>query len=237
MGNTGRVTSGGGYEIYRLGMVTMTRINVGCGMTPTKGWKNIDNSLGLVLARIPVLPALLHKTRLLNEPQYEVIQFGKSNKMVEYADATRGLPLSSGSVDVLYSSHMLEHLDQVEVTAFLKEARRVLCPRGIIRIVVPDLHKQVCQYLEDKDADAFISGTCLCEPRPKSMSERLRILLVGTRNHQWMYDGSSLCRLLLKHGLSNASVVQAGETRITNPEPLDLWERYSESVYVEAENP
>ena len=216
---------------------SMIRINVGSGQTPTKGWKNIDNSLGLRLARIPFLPTLLYKTRLINEPHYRNIQFAKLNKMVEYADATRGLPFSSRSVDVLCSSHMLEHLDQVEVTAFLKEARRVLCSGEIIRIVVPDLYMQVCQYFEDKDADTFISGTHLCQPRPRSLSERLRILLVGTRNHQWMYDGHSLCRLLLSHGFLNARTIHAGETRIINPGPLDLWERYSESIYVEAENP
>jgi hypothetical protein len=52
-----------------------------------------------------------------------------------------------------------------------------------------------------------------------------------------MYDGASLCRLLLAHRFVNAEIMQAGETKIQAPEPLDLQERLSESVYVEAENP
>ena len=31
------------------------RINVGCGMTPTPGWTNYDNSLSVKLARRPIL--------------------------------------------------------------------------------------------------------------------------------------------------------------------------------------
>jgi hypothetical protein len=52
-----------------------------------------------------------------------------------------------------------------------------------------------------------------------------------------MYDGHSLCRLLNKHGFVNAAVISPGETRIPNPGALDLYERASESVYVEAEAP
>jgi len=217
-------------------MDSVTRINVGCGQTPTKGWRNFDNSLSLRLAKIPFLVTLLYRVRLLEKSQYQFIQFVRSNK-IEYGDVTKGLQLSNSSVDVLYSSHLLEHLDQNETATFLKEARRILRSGGIIRLTVPDLHKQVRQYVETGDADIFIGGTHLSQPRPRTIAQRLRILLVGTRHHQWMYDGHSLCRLLLNHGFVNASIVKAGETRIRNPEPLDLKERFSESVYVEAENP
>lgn len=212
------------------------RVNVGCGQTPTAGWKNFDNSLSLRLAKIPFLPALLLKARLLDSPQYQFIQFARSNR-IEYGDVAKGLPLSDGSVDVIYSSHMLEHLDREEASLFLKKARRMLRPGGIIRLVVPDIHKHVQQYIGSEDADAFIAGTLLCYPRPRTIVQRLRILLVGTRHHQWMYDGASLCRLLLAHGFVRVEIMQPGETKVRAPEPLDLQERFSESVYVEAENP
>lgn len=212
------------------------RVNVGCGQTPTEGWRNFDNSLSLRLAKIPLLPALLHKARILEAPQYQFIQFARSNR-IEYGDVAKGLPLSDGSVDVIYSSHMLEHLDRDEASVFLKEARRVLRPGGIIRLAVPDIQKHVRQYIESEDADAFIAGTFLCNPRPRTIVQRLRILLVGTRHHQWMYDGGSLCRLLLAHGFVKAEVMRPGETKVRAPEPLDLQERFSESVYAEAENP
>ncbi len=212
------------------------RINVGCGQTPTQGWRNFDNSVSLRLSKIPFLPDLLLKLKLIESPQYQFIRFARENN-IEYGDATKGLPVQDESVDVLYSSHMLEHLDRNEVDKFLKEAFRVLRSGGIIRIAVPDIKKEVEQYSESGDADAFIESTHLCVPRPRTLAQRLRLLLVGTRHHQWMYDGNSLSRLLQKHGFVNTEVMPASQTEISDHEPLDLQERVSESVYVEAERP
>jgi len=214
----------------------MMRINIGCGQTPTKGWRNYDNSLSIRFAKIPILPDLLRKLRFLESSQYQFIQFVRENK-IEYGDATKGLSIQDASVDVLYSSHMLEHLDRNEATKFLKEALRILRPGGIIRIAVPDIKRQVTQYVDSCDSNAFIEATHLCVPRPRSFAQRLRLLWVGPRNHQWMYDGNSLSRLLKEHGFVNAEVLAAGQTGIHKHELLDLQERASESVYVEAEKP
>lgn len=53
----------------------------------------------------------------------------------------------------------------------------------------------------------------------------------------WMYDGKSLTKLLGKLGFVEVEVMPAGQTKISAHEPLDLQERVSESVYVEAEKP
>ncbi len=212
------------------------RVNVGCGQTPTSGWRNFDNSLSLRLSKTPILPNLLAKLKFLEPSQYEFIRFAREHE-IEYGDATKGLPVEAESCDVLYSSHMLEHLDRSEVEKFLREALRVLCPGGIIRIAVSDIEIQVAKYNELGDADVFIEGTHLCVPRPRSLAQRLRLLSIGTRHHQWMYDGDSLVRLLRKNGFVNAEAVPADQTRIRSHEPLKLSERLSESVYVEAEKP
>ena len=214
----------------------MIRINIGCGQTPTKGWQNYDNSLSLRLAKIPILPNLLGKLRVLESSQCQFIQFSRENQ-IEYGDATKGLPLPDSSVDVIYTSHMLEHLDRNEADSFFKEVRRLLRPGGIIRIVVPCIKKLVEQYIKSADADAFIETSLLCIPRPRSLEQKLRVLLVGTRHHQWMYDGNSLCALLHEHGFVNARVCARNESSIENHEPLDLDERGADSVCVEAGSP
>jgi predicted SAM-dependent methyltransferase len=212
------------------------RINIGCGQTPTQGWRNFDNSLSLRLSKLLLLPELLLKLKLIDGSQYQFIQFARKND-IEYGDAVTGLPVQDHSVEVLYSSHMLEHLDRNEADKFLKEAFRVLRPGGIIRLTVPDLKKQVAQYNVSNDANAFIDATNLCVPRPRSIKQRLRLFLVGPRNHQWMYDGISLSGLLEKHGFVKVKIMPAGQTNVYDHEPLDLKERVSESVYVEAEKP
>jgi len=214
----------------------MQRINIGCGHTPTKGWINFDNSFSLCLAKIPCLPEILYKLRLIERSQYEFVKFIREND-IRYGDATKGLPLLSESCDVVYSSHMLEHLDRSEANKFIKEAYRVLRPGGIIRIAVPDIKKQVEQYIESGDADAFIEATHMCVPRPVTLAQKIRLLLWGPRHHQWMYDGKSLSKLLQKHSFVEVEILPAGKTVIPEPEPLDLQERSSESVYVEARKP
>ncbi len=214
----------------------MLRINIGCGQTPTHGWQNFDNSFSLRLSKIPFLPNVLHRLRFLDDSQYQFIRFACEHD-IEYVDATKRLPLSCESCEVVYSSHMLEHLDRCGADKFLKNAFRVLCPGGIIRIAVPDIKKQIVQYNDSGDADALIEGTFMCVPRPRSLAHRIRLLLVGTRHHQWMYDGNSLSRLLERHGFIETEIMPVGKTTIPDPELLDLQERSCESVYVEAKKP
>ena len=54
-----------------------------------------------------------------------------------------------------------------------------------------------------------------------------------SRNHRWMYDGSSLARLVTEAGFRDAKVLAAGETTIPDPGALNLRERERESCYVE----
>jgi predicted SAM-dependent methyltransferase len=53
-------------------------------------------------------------------------------------DASRPLPFRDGTVDRVYSSHMLEHLPYREIVRFLKEVHRILKPGGEVSIAVPD---------------------------------------------------------------------------------------------------
>ena len=208
------------------------RVNIGCGQTPTAGYRNLDNSLGISLSKIPLLPEVLNYIKIIDDSQFKNIDFIRKHN-IEHSDCVKGLPFDEESVEVLYTSHMLEHLDRTEAEKFLKGAFRVLCHGGIIRIVVPDIKKMVSIYNECGDADAFIEATSLCTSRPRSFAQRVRLLLVGTRHHQWMYDSNSLCRLLGDHGFVEIEVMQAGQSKIIGEKP-DLLERSSQSIYVEA---
>jgi predicted SAM-dependent methyltransferase len=212
------------------------RINVGCGKTPTEGWRNFDNSLSLRIAKVPFSAALLRSLRLIQKPQYDYIQYNRSHN-IEFGNAIKRLPLPDNSVEVLYSSHMIEHLDRDEMDRFLREAMRVLQPGGILRLAFPDIRLYVRQYLEHQDADQFVADTLMAQQRPKSWAVKLTMLLVGSWHHLWMYDGNSLCRLLAAKGFVKVASLAAGETHIPNPGPLDLSERADASAYVEAEKP
>jgi predicted SAM-dependent methyltransferase len=212
------------------------RINIGCGQSPTEGWENYDNSLGLRLSKFPILVTIASKLGLLSQKQMGFINFARNSNII-WADAARHIPQPNNSVEVLYSSHMLEHLDRNQSISFLKEARRVLISGGIIRLSVPDLRLHVNSYLQDEDADKFIESTLLFTKRPKNIFERIKYSIVGDRHHMWMYDGISLCKLLESTGFVNPKVLEQGKTTISDPGVLDLKERADESLYVEAINP
>ena len=211
-------------------------INVGCGMSPTNNWDNFDNSWSIRIANKPLLVSILKSIGVLKPSHLEYIEFIKKNNII-WADASNHLPLPFDSVDVLYSSHMLEHLNFHQAHTFLKEAYRVLKPGGIVRIVVPDLRQLVDEYIKERDANNFIKKLHMYVEKPHSLLDKIKYLFVGDRHHQWNYDSDSLSNLLIKSGFVNPITLDSGKTTIRDPGALNLHERADESLYIEANKP
>jgi len=213
-----------------------TQLNIGCGDAPTAGWINYDNSPAVWLARRPVLTWLLRSVGLLDSGNLAFIEncrrFG-----IRYANASRRIPHAGETVDAIYSSHMIEHLDRREAAIFLAECRRVLKPGGVLRLSAPNLRWSVLEYIENGRADAFVAQLQFDLDRPRGVMGKLRQLLSGGRGHRWMYDGPSLQELVSDNGFADVEIVPTGQTRLAAPGDLDLREREIESVYVEANRP
>ena len=212
------------------------KVNIGCGATPTSGWVNFDNSLTIRVARWPIVMRGLRGLRVLSGQSYRLAMIANGQD-VRFANAALRIPCLNNSVEVVYSSHMIEHLDRREAQAFLLEVRRILMPGGVVRLAAPDLARLVKDYLTTGDADGFIADTHMSQARPAGLVPRMRSALIGPRNHLWMYDGRSLSELLCNVGFANVSVMPPGKTNITDPGSLDLEERPEQSVYVEAFQP
>ncbi|MGI8808087.1 MAG: class I SAM-dependent methyltransferase [Acidimicrobiales bacterium] len=214
-------------------VTTPTRINVGCGSSPTAGWLNYDNSFTVRISRHTRVVSLAARLHLLSDAQKTFARVAAQTP-IAWANVTRRIPAPDDSVDMVYSSHMFEHLDTEAADAFLLEVLRVLLPGGILRLAVPDLAILAAEYASTGDCDTFIARTHLARSRPRTPAAKVRAVLVGERGHAWMYDAASLVRRLTKHGFTDAQVMPAGETTIPEPGRLDLREREEESLYVEA---
>lgn len=94
-------------------------------------------------------------SRLLNfgcgdvfHPDWVNIDAAPADARVIAHDVRRGLPYADDSFDVVYGSHVVEHLDTAAAARLLRECLRVLKPAGIVRLVVPDLEAIVRLYLQ-----------------------------------------------------------------------------------------
>ena len=230
-------------------------LNLGCGTTVSDKCVNIDWSSYTRISNNwllrPVARLLVGPTRITN---YDTIC-----KHVKFADLRRGIPYPSSSVDAVYHSHFLEHLDRNSAPSFLSEIYRVLKPGGVQRIVVPDLAKLVDAYLasfkeraidhDHRVAEMFeqsvrreASGTKMQRPLRRSLEN----LILGNarargETHQWMYDEVNLEGLLKEAGFSNVNRVTYDQSSIDSRWSnfgLDVNsngnERKPDSLYLEA---
>lgn len=81
-------------------------------------------------------------------PDWTNLDFTSADPSVISYNLRAGIPFPENTFEVIYHSHVLEHFSRSEAIDFLRECRRVLKPRGIIRIVVPDLESLARTYLQ-----------------------------------------------------------------------------------------
>ena len=80
-------------------------------------------------------------------PAWTNIDFVSTGEGVIAYNLTQGIPFPDRSFDVVYHSHVLEHFSKTAAEFFIRECCRVLCPQGILRVVVPDLENIVRTYI------------------------------------------------------------------------------------------
>lgn len=220
----------------------LLKVNVGCGLAPIPGYVNLDNSPSLLVQSNPILRRVTNTLEwLVGIPLYTRFPPGVSRH-----DVRKGLPFGDNSVEVFYTSHLLEHLPRDEAENVLREAYRAMVPGGLLRIALPDLERKARCYLRRVElarrgkyggnpADEFLES-CLLGTRERS-SWRPRELfrrVLGREGHCWMYDGPSLVSLLRKIGFREVRECAFRESRIAEVRLLDLESRRDESFYVEA---
>lgn len=214
----------------------MKILNLGCGSktSPHPAVTNIDWS---ILLRIKLNPVLrFFAPYILND--YRVDRFNALSNNIIAHDLSKGIPFPDASVDVVYHSHMLEHLDREVAELFLREIFRVLTPGGILRVVVPDFELVCREYIASIDAcargengsidrhDATVEPVLLASVRRESHGTSQqkpfrrfienRLLGDARRRgdtHQWMYDRFNLTSLVHRCGYRKV-VVQSFDTSL-----------------------
>ena len=166
----------------------MRRINFGCGLSVGDSWINYDASPTLRVQKLPFIGGL---ARRFTKPVFP--------RNVLYGDIIHGLPEKDCSVDVVFCSHVLEHLALSDFKKALIDIKRILKPGGIFRGVLPDLQQEVKIYLSDDQPTAcsnFMQATRLGQlNRPKGHMAIAKMLW-GNKPHLWMWDYKGLANEL-----------------------------------------
>lgn len=219
------------------------KLNIGCGPNIVPDWENINNSSGILIQKILPLRILVNITERITGRHLYV----RIPKSVRKCDAAGLLPYKSETVEVIYSSHMIEHLFRCQVELSLREAFRVLKRGGVLRLVVPDLERKARAYLARLEkvraglldicpADEFLRSTLLgCEQKPSGLAiARIYRAFFTDEGHHWMWDAPSLMTVVRQIGFREVRERAFLQSSIPEVQYLDLDSRRTESIYIEA---
>lgn len=199
-----------------------TLVNLGCGLRCLPEWINIDGSLTAIFGskKFAFINKLLYK--LAGSSAYYT--FKEFNYVIKkcglrFYDLRQGVPFHDESVDVIYTSHLLEHLNKKDGENFIKECYRALKKGGLIRISVPDLDIAFKTYKEGKvkemlDLFFYTSDT------------------YDFHMHKYNYNFQTLKKLLEEANFIRAKKQSYQKGECPNIDFLDLYPDHS--LYVEA---
>ena len=119
-------------------------------------WVNADITPHLFVGRVPGMPWLLYKDRVMSAERYRQHREGLF-RQIKYVNATNRFPFRDSTFACAYTSHMLEDLKPEGAVRCVREVHRVLQPRGIFRIAVPDLDEVIRSY-DPSQPDDFLEA-------------------------------------------------------------------------------
>jgi predicted SAM-dependent methyltransferase len=117
-------------------------------------------------------------------------------------DLVQGIPAADNSLDVVYHSHMLEHLSYAEGIAFIAACYRVLKPGGILRVLVPDLELWANNYTNNNTFffDEYRRGALGDDKALYPTKGSVFMGMLHNHDHKCGYDFDTLKSLLERAG-------------------------------------
>lgn len=204
------------------------RVQYGCGLCAPAGWRNFDASPTLRFERLPVLGKLYQKNK------------SRFPENAEFGDIVRGLPLPTSSADVVFASHVLEHLALEDFRAALRNTFAILKPGGAFRLIVPDLEVLARRYVEEPGsgaASAFIRATAMGRERRERGLMGLMRTLLGHSIHLWMWDYRGLEDELTRVGFVDIRRCYPGDSKERCFGDVEDPGRFDDAVGVECRRP
>lgn len=142
-------------------------------------------------------------------------------------DLRKGIPLGNNSVDVIYSSHLLEHIPYKMLVPFIQECRRVLKQDGHLSVCVPNARLFVEAYLDGRYFGDPSMGYLPAVVNTGSKIDQLNYIAYMDGQHNYLFDEENLVNTLKKGGFEDVNL------RDFDPD-IDIPERDHQSIYAVA---
>lgn len=197
-------------------------LNLGCGLEVHKNFINIDSSPHAFISKMPnfikhIFYNLSEVKNYYSKDQY--ISLLEKNEFFHF-NVADNIPVKNESIDAIYSSHLLEHLEKDIAIKLLEESYRVLKKKGIIRISIPDLDI-ASKLLNTDDNEKILKKFFYTFENGNEFSR-----------HRFMYNFTSIKKILLKCGYSQVNRCSFKKGMLE--EAFDLDNREEESLFLEA---
>jgi predicted SAM-dependent methyltransferase len=144
-------------------------------------------------------------------------------------DIRSGLALESDSIDYVVGIHVLQDLPFPDIPAALAELKRVLKPRGLLRLGLPDLDLAIRAYLAGDHAYFYVPDT---EARQIGTKLVTQIVWYGSVRTPMTFD--CMQELLGNQGFEEIRRCQFRHTESPYPDITCLDNRPRESMFIEA---
>jgi predicted SAM-dependent methyltransferase len=207
------------------------RLNLGCGpgLVLEPSYVYIDASRKLLLTKIPIINLALSK-------------FGPAHnswdKRVKFKNILK-LKMSPGSVQSVYSSHLLEHLYFNQCQTLISEIFKALEDDGILRLALPDYDAFVLRFTETQKIDSLkaiqeFEAALLSHPLTKpKLSKRIWNILAGDLHiHRWHPNYAIMKSILEEAGFKNIKRCNFQESALEGITNLE--NRNEMTFYIEA---
>lgn len=165
-----------------------------------------------------------------------------------FLDATQRFPFDDGTLNYIFSEHVIEHLTYDEGKAMVAEAYRVLAPGGKMRVSTPNMARFIELFDKNpsEEAKAYIDGKRYWHewPREGNPATIILNLQMSSWGHKFMYDVETLGGILTAAGFRNVKEFEeniSSDPHLSNLEERDTgvnarWSDY-ETMSVEVEKP
>lgn len=140
-------------------------------------------------------------------------------------DLTRPLPVATGSIDLVFCEHFIEHIDRPEAEHLAGEIVRVLRPGGRFRLSTPDLNVLV-EHFRARRLDTWHDVGWAPSSACQLLNEGMH-----SWGHRFVYDKDELEALLRGAGFAIVGRAQHGLSDIPELCGLECRPDHGELIY------